>query len=133
MSIGRIPNELVFIETYDDDTKCIYKGILHHESKPALENERGDRWWYLEGKLDRHGDQPAYIHHDGRQAWFREGVSHRDNDLPAHIHPNGHQEWWVNGQLHREGAPAIVDPVHGDAYYLLGVKQVEPASGSDTE
>lgn len=132
MSIGRIPTELVFIEEFEDGTKCIYKGLLHHDSKPALQNEKGDKWWYLEGKLGRRDDQPAYIHHDGRQAWYQDGISHRDNDLPAHIHPNGYQEWRVHGRLHRENGPAIIDPIHGNSYYIHGTKQVI-ASDSDTE
>jgi len=49
----------------------------------------------------------------GNKRWYVEGISHRDNDLPAVIYKNGNQCWYVGGKLHREGNPAEILVANG--------------------
>ena len=50
-----------------------YKGpgmeILHREDGPAVEYADGEKWWYLNGRLQRE-DGPAVESNDGYKEWW---------------------------------------------------------------
>lgn len=57
----------------------------------------------------------------GNKRWYVEGIIHRDNDLPAMIYKNGNQLWFFYGKRHRVGAPAeilVAKGIFADAVVL---------------
>ena len=61
----------------------------------------------------------------GNKRWYVEGVSHRDNDLPAMIYKNGDKHWFFYGKRHREGGPAeilVADGIFTDADFANAKK-----------
>ena len=63
--------------------------------EPVLKrNERGDKKWYLDGKLHRL-DGPAMETAEGSKHWYINGERHR-LDGPAIEYADGRKEWWIN-------------------------------------
>ena len=81
-------------------------GELHRLDDPAVENNSGDKFWYINGKLHRE-DGPAIEYNNGDKWWYINGREHR-TDGPAVEYNNGDKYWCINGEIHREDGPAIV-------------------------
>lgn len=63
------------------------------------------------GPLHRKGDLPAAILERGEKRWYINGKLHRING-PAIIYSNGDEEWYKWDELHREDGPAVSFLVH---------------------
>jgi antitoxin component YwqK of YwqJK toxin-antitoxin module len=84
-------------------------------------DERGDEYWYKNGKLHRDNDLPAIIFSNGYQGWYKNGKLHRDNDLPAAISSDGDHYWYQNGNLHRDNdLPATIYSNGEQCWYKNG-------------
>jgi len=72
-------------------------GELHRENGPAIENEDGSCYYFVNG-LRHHEDGPACINATGTKEWWNKGKLHRI-DGPAIERLNKiHNEWWVSGK-----------------------------------
>jgi hypothetical protein len=80
------------------------RGLLHHETEPAVHWLDGTAVWYIHGNTHRE-DGPAIEHPSGKHEWYHQGKKHRDNG-PAVTHPDGSTENWLHGV--RQDPPAAV-------------------------
>jgi hypothetical protein len=64
--------------------------------KPAIVSERGDKYWYINGKLHQK-DGPALVDRWGDKYWYIGGKRHRENG-PAIEWANGDKSWYINGK-----------------------------------
>ena len=71
-------------------------GKFHRLDGPAIEEANGDRMWWLNGKYHRE-DGPAVEWANGGRIWYLNGLRHRE-DGPAIEWANGNCEWWLNGE-----------------------------------
>jgi len=62
-----------------------------------IENTRGTKFWFQNGKRHRDNDLPAIEHSNDDKEWYINGELHRENDLPAVEFSNGDNEWYKNG------------------------------------
>lgn len=81
------------------------QGKRHCVDRPAVVRPDGEKQWYLNDMLNRHGG-PAIEKANGDKEWYCNGVLHRSNG-PAVENADGDMEWHVNGNLHRTDGPAI--------------------------
>ena len=103
-----------FINVSEYGTKLYYSDremkILHREDGPAIEWAKGDKLWYVNGKLHRE-DGPAVERANGYKAWFINDKRHRE-DGPAIEYADGSKEWWINGKrLTEDEFNARMNPV----------------------
>ena len=75
------------------------KGQYHRTDGPAVEDNCGDKYWFINGKRHRE-DGPAIEYSD-------------------------YKEWWINGRKHREDGPAIEYRDGNKSWYLNGIKYSE--------
>ena len=70
--------------------------LFDWKPKPVCKiNERGDKYWYLNGKRHRE-DGPAIEYSDGTKRWYLNDKLHRE-DGPAIEYTNGNKYWYLNG------------------------------------
>ena len=85
-------------------------------------DNRGNQYWYKNGRKHRDDDLPAEIS-VGNQYWFKNGKLYRDNDLPTAIHLNGDRFWHKNNNLHRDNdLPAVILSNGTQYWFKNGVK-----------
>ncbi len=87
-----------------------------------IEDNRGNRDWYLNGefhRLDGPAREWAII---GDREWYQNGLRHRE-DGPAVEYKDGGKEWWLNGKRHRKDGPAI-DYYAGERRYWENGKRI---------
>ncbi len=82
-------------------TSYRFRGKLHREDGPAVEQSNGAKEWYKHGKRHRI-DGPAIEYPSGAKLWYQRGKLHRTNG-PAVECKSGYQEWWVNGKILKWG------------------------------
>lgn len=99
-------------------------GKLHRLNQPAIQNSKGDKYWYQYNELHRDNDLPAVECANGDRFWFQRNKLHRLN-APAVIRANGEKEWHVNGLLHRENGPAFEDSEGSKCFWLNGTQYTE--------
>ncbi len=107
--------------------KHYHNGKLHHETEPALVDERGTKYWYHHGQLHRL-DGPAIEHKRYRQ-WYIRGsyIANNANTFNAIkkgkiISKTGGVKtvsFYKNFKLHREGGPAFCETSSNDNDYFL--------------
>ena len=78
----------------------------------------GTATWFYRGKIHRENG-PAVEQTDGTKIYYSHGQIHRD-DGPAFITGGGDKYWYVNGVRHREDGPAVVTRYEQKSYYLNG-------------
>jgi antitoxin component YwqK of YwqJK toxin-antitoxin module len=71
------------------------------ENLTKLIDEKGNKYWYLNGLLHRE-DGPAVELANGTKQWYLNGQLHR-TDGPAIEFKNGEKRWYLNGKLCRKG------------------------------
>jgi hypothetical protein len=69
---------------------------LHREDGPAIENDNGDKWYYINGKRHRK-DGAAVELSNGDKYWYIKGMLHR-LDGPAIEYGNGIKYWFIDGE-----------------------------------
>ncbi len=99
--------------------------IRHQIGGPAVECSNGDKFWYIDGNIDRL-DYPAVEWANGDKEWWVDDKLHRE-DGPAVEYPNGDIEYWLNGeQMTKQQWEAGLRPVEeltvGQIEQLLGKK-----------
>lgn len=96
MKLHNKPNKLR--PSYGDKIDVIWRnnaGQLHRIGGPAIENESGACYYFVNGERHR-------------------------EDGPACINRNGTVEYWQFGKLHRIGGPAITCNSSLEHYYISG-------------
>lgn len=78
-----------------------FRGVLHREDGPAVEQYDGYRAWYKMGSIHRE-DGPALIYPSGQKEWRLHNLRHRE-DGPAVEFPDGTKEWYLDGQYIKSG------------------------------
>jgi hypothetical protein len=85
-------------------------GLCHREGdKPAIIESRGAFHWFVRGKCGREGDKPAYVCLSPKESmWFKDDKCHRDGGKPAMI-TEELVAYWKDGALDRDGdLPAVI-------------------------
>ena len=67
---------------------------LHRENGSAMEDHKGGKAWFIDGKLHR-TDGPA-VETSGTKEWFIHGKRHRV-DGPAVEWSSGYKAWFIDG------------------------------------
>lgn len=83
-------------------------------------DEKGNKRWYLNGKLHRTVG-PAAEDKYGNKFWFVNDDLHRE-DGPAVEFVDGTKKWYLNDKLHREDGPAIERKDGTKEWYINGNK-----------
>lgn len=108
-----------------DDKGCqlYYRDFKRHRiGGPAVIDENGGEYYYINGKLSRTDGHPALMRIDGLSIWFLDGQIHR-SDGPAII-DSGHAKhvmvYVERGKIHRDYGPAFIMSNHVEAWFFDG-------------
>jgi hypothetical protein len=80
------------------------KDELHREDGPAIDNYRGSKEWFKEGKRHRL-DGAAIVHVNGSEMWFKEGKRHRLDGPAVELYFNSSwfsKQWFIEGKQYSE-------------------------------
>lgn len=131
---------------------CYFRGLLHHETGPALQTWDGTQKWYKHGKLHRL-DGPA-VENMHWNKWTSEEywVNGIKFDLAEYerfidtklssiscksieeipmtyigmvLFESGIKAWYKEGKLHRKYGPAVIFPSGKASYYQDGIETTE--------
>jgi hypothetical protein len=125
MNITTFSNELIYVHSaiinYRGDKEWYINGKLNRDNDlPAFERANGSKSWYVNGLRHRDNDLPAIVDVSayGYKSWYVDGKQHRDNDLPALENVNGHKEWYTNGKRYRINDLHVVENLDGKYWFL---------------
>jgi hypothetical protein len=93
--------------------------IQRNNDLPAVEWFNGDKWWFVNGERQCDNDLPAIENANGDKYWYVNRKLHRDHDLPAIEKSDGDKYWYVNGQIHRLGGSYAIEYADGNKQWLI--------------
>jgi hypothetical protein len=108
-------------------------GEYHEKFSGCLEDQEGNKRWFILGAYGREDGLPCVEYADGGRLWYeanpkrgtgfgaRNAVEHRLNG-PAIIRANGDQLWYKMGLIHRDGDLPAVDLVNGTKKWFVDGK-----------
>lgn len=100
---------------------------------PKRSATTADGGWVADGGEKLYAPDPAggwnqrYPNGHGGWLYRLDGHLHR-LDGPAVTWRDGTELWYRHGKLHRDDGPAVSGGIHGDEYWLDGVRTDAPAS-----
>ena len=72
-----------------------FSTTFHREDGPAIEDIKGNRSWWINGKRNRE-DGPAIEDFNGSKYWYTKDKLHRE-DGPAIEYTDGSKSWYLHG------------------------------------